>query len=546
MKRDLNILATHCFDLLVIGGGIYGACLAWEASRRGLSVALVEKADFASGTSANSLKIIHGGLRYLQQADFRRMRESIGERRRLMQLAPHLVHPLPVVIPTSGHGLRGREAMSLALAINDLVSCDRNWQMEPQKRIPRGRTISKQECLAWLPGLSPDQLTGGAIFYDAQVYNSERLVLAFLRSAVESGTAVANYVEATGFLQRGDRVVGVTARDQLTNTGLEIQAQTVINTAGPWINALLGQLQPPPSVKISFAKAFNLVTRPLFQNYAVGISSPKVYKDADNWLNKGSRLFFITPWRGYSLIGTSYEVWDQGPETLKVTEAEIQTFLDELNRAYPAANLMREDVRWVHQGLLPSSGVSPRSGDVQLAKHYQILDHRQQGYAGLFSVIGIKYTTARDVAEKAVNQVFPDLRPAGRSAPPLYGGEIEQFEAFLREALQQRPQGLDPATMEGLVYNYGSAYPCVLRYLREPATHPFAVLRAQVRYGAQEEMAQTLGDILFRRTELGSAGLQEPEVLKICAETLGEELGWSPTRIEQELQSIGSRLPAPL
>jgi len=545
VKRDLTTLATHRFDLLVIGGGIYGACLAWEATRRGLSVALVEKADFASGTSANSLRIIHGGLRYLQQADFRRMRESIGERRRLMQLAPHLVHPLPVVIPTSGHGFRGREAMSLALAVNDLVSCDRNWQMDPQKRIPRGRTISKQECLERLPGLSPDPLTGGAIFYDAQVYNSERLVLAFLHSAAESGATLANYVEVTGFLQRGDRIVGACARDRLTDTGFEIQARTVINAAGPWINSLLGQLQPPP-LKIPFAKAFNLVTRPLFRDYAVGISSPKVYQDADNWVNKGSRLFFIAPWRGYSLIGTAYEVCEQGPETFQVTEAEIQAFLADLNRAYPPAGLTRQDVRWLHQGLLPSSGAS-RSGDVQLTKHYQILDHRQHGYCGLFSVIGVKYTTARDVAEKAVNRIFPDRRCAGRSAPPLHGGEIDQFAVFLRQALQQRPQGLDSATMEGLVYNYGSAYPAVLRYLREPAATPFAVLRAQVRYGVQEEMAQTLGDILFRRTELGSAGLPEAEVLQICAETLGEELGWSPTRIDQELQSIGCRsLPAPL
>lgn len=546
MKRDLTTLATRCFDLLVIGGGIYGACLAWEATRRGLSVALVEKSDFASGTSANSLKIIHGGLRYLQQADIRRMRESIGERRRLMQLAPHLVHPLPVVIPTAGHGMRGREAMFLGLAINDLISCDRNWQMDLQKQIPRGRTFSKQECLARLPGLNPAALTGGAMFYDAQVYNSERLVLAFLRSAAESGAILANYVEVTGFLQRGDRVVGATARDRLSNAALDIQAQTVINAAGPWINSLLGQLQPPP-VKIPFAKAFNIVTRPLFRDYAVGISSPKVYEDTDNWVNKGSRLFFIAPWRRYSLIGTAYEVCDQGPETVQVTEAEIQTFIEDLNRAYPPANLTRADVRWVHQGLLPRSGVS-RSGDVQLTKHYQILDHQQHGYSRLFSVIGVKYTTARDVAEKAVNQIFPDRRPASRSTPsPLYGGEIEQFEVFLHQALQQRPQGLDPATMEELVYNYGSAYPAVLAYLREPAATPFAVLRAQVRYGVQEEMAQTLEDIVLRRTELGSAGLPEAEVLQICAETLAQELSWSPTRIEQELQSIGSRpVPAPL
>ena len=213
MERDPSKLQRNKYDLLVIGGGIYGACVTWDAALRGLSVALVEKGDFASATSANSLKIIHGGLRYLQHGDFKRMRESIRERRTLMEIAPHLVHPLPVLIPTFGHGMQGREVLSLALMINDLIGFDRNRLDDPEKHICRGRVISRRECLELLPGIHKKDLTGGAIFHDAQVYNSERLVLSFIRSAEKAGAELANYVEVTGFIQNSSRHSLVNSRD---------------------------------------------------------------------------------------------------------------------------------------------------------------------------------------------------------------------------------------------------------------------------------------------------------------------------------------------
>ena len=209
MQRDLTKLSQNVYDLLIVGGGIYGAGVARDASLRGLSVALVEKADFGCATSANSLKMIHGGLRYLQHGDFKRMRESIYDRRILMQIAPHLVHPLGVVVPTYGHGIKGKEVMTIALAINDIVSCDRNVGIDPHKHIPPGRTISKTECLQLLPGIDAKDLTGGAVFCDAQVYNSERLVLSFLRSAAQKNADLANYVEVIGFLQQGNCITGV-------------------------------------------------------------------------------------------------------------------------------------------------------------------------------------------------------------------------------------------------------------------------------------------------------------------------------------------------
>lgn len=549
MQRNLSLLTEGVYDLLVIGGGMHGACVAWEASSRGLSVALVEKADFCSATSANSLKIIHGGLRYLQHADLKRMRASIGERRNLMRIAPHLVHPLPILLPTRGHGLQGQEVMALAVTLNDLISCDRNWRMDPQKHIPRGRTISRTICREILPALVDSDVTGGVIFYDAQVYNSERLPLAFLRSAANAGASLANYVEVVGFLRQQEQIIGVQVRDQLSGAAFDIRARTVVNTAGPWVRRVLGLLdqQPAPSSPY-LAKAINLVTRPLFHTYAVGLASRKRFRDSDAVVDKGNRLLFTAPWRGRSMIGTDYIAYKGDPNDFGVTEEEIQDFIAEINQAYPAAELTRADVSLVQAGLVPISGVDPKTGSVRLTKHVTIDDHQREGVRGLFSVVGVKYTTARHVAATLLDLIGAQrgqaLPPSHSAVTPLYGGQIEQFDTFLHAALRNPPSGLTPALMRQLVYNHGSAYPEVLRYLERvdgscgelPAE--LALLKAETLHGVRQEMAQKLADIVFRRTELGTAGYPGDQALHFCAEVMGAELGWSPVRIQQELHEV--------
>lgn len=554
MKRDLAQLSTNVYDLCIIGGGIYGACVAWDAALRGLSVALVEKADFGSATSANSLKIIHGGLRYLQHADFKRMRESICEQRTLMRIAPHLVHPLPVLIPTYGHGIHGKEVFSLALMINDLIGLDRNRLEDPQKHIPPGRTISRREVMLQVPEIRQQNLTGGVVFYDAQVHNSERLVLSFLRSAEKAGADLANYAEVTRFLKDRDNITGVETKDVLTGDHFNIRAKTVVNTSGPWVDRVLSLLNgcKPPSTAL-FAKAINLITRPLFQTYAVGISGKNKYHDEDTLINKGTRFLFITPWRGHSLIGTAYKAYDGEPDDLKVNREEIQDFVDEINHVYPAADLKVEDVSFFHGGLVSSSGICLKTGDVQRAKHYQIHDHRNDRVKGLISVVGVKYTTARYVAEKVVDRVFESWgqKPlkSVSSQTPLHGGQIEQFQAFLDAEIRKRPYGLREEMIQHLIYNYGSAYPEVLRYsdkdVEEGQTvkEDLAILKAEILHGIHEEMAHKLSDVVFRRTGLGTAGHPGDEPLSFCASIMGMELGWSPSRTQQELQEVNEIFP---
>ncbi|MDJ0795267.1 MAG: glycerol-3-phosphate dehydrogenase/oxidase [Calothrix sp. MO_167.B12] len=544
MKRNLTELTSHIYDLLIVGGGIYGACIAWEASLRGLSVALVEKADFGAATSANSLKIIHGGLRYLQNADFKRMRESIRERTTLMRIAPHLIHPLPVLIPTYGHGMKGKEALRLAMGINDIISCDRNQIKDPQKHIPNGWVISQQECQQLLPGIPYQGLTGGAIFHDAQVYNSERLTISFLHSAVKKGANIANYVQATGFLQIGNRISGITAQDSLSGNQFEIRARMVVNTSGPWINRVLDLVEESRErSQVALARAMNLVIRrPLSPDYAVGISN----RNSNSATNKGNRLLFMAPWRGHTLIGTDYTIWDGKLDEFQISESEIQGFLTEINQAYPSAKLTRDDVSFVHGGLLPRIGVDPKNGEPILAKHYQICEHRSA--AGLISVVGVKYTTARDVAQKVVDRVFQSWgqKPPQSlsSVTPIHGGEIDNFAEFLQNAIAKKPHELSEGNIHSLVYNHGSAYPQVLKYLNnqfesdKAPVDKYSMLKAEVLHALREEMAQKLSDVIFRRTELSSVGYPGDEVLQVCVKTIATELGWSYTKIQQELQEV--------
>ncbi len=547
MKRDLTQLSSKTYDVLIVGGGIYGATAAWDATLRGLSVALVEKGDFGSATSSNSLKIVHGGLRYLQNADFKRMRESIRERRIMMQIAPHLVHPLPCVMPTYGYSIKSKEAMWIAMLLNDLISFDRNRLSDPQKHLPRGKIISKQECQQIIPGVEEKKLTGGAIWYDAQMYNSERLTLSFVLSAAEAGADVANYVKVTGFLMDDYRVMGVKAKDVLTGNGLEIRAKIVLNTGGPWAEQVLESLNSRRNHRVLWSSAMNLVTRQLIPKYALGLPGKPRLKAGKGITKKSSQLYFIAPWRNYSLIGTVHAPYYGSPDEYGVTEEQIQTFIDEINAAYPAANLKREDVYFFYGGLLPMAKVNKHTGEVKLLKHYRINDHKKQdGIEGLVSVIGVKYTTARDVSEKAINLVFKKLGkepPQSMSAmTPVYGGDIEYFEEFLTQEIRRRANEFSPEIVQHLVYNYGSKYSEILKYLKndrkwgDRVSDRYPVIKAEILYGIKEEMAQKLTDVLLRRTELGSAGNPGNECLKVCATIMAKELGWDAIRIQRELE----------
>ncbi len=551
MRRDLNALTDKEFDVLVVGGGIHGAAIAYDAASRGLRVALIEKNDFGSATSSNSLKTVHGGLRYLQHADFRRMRESIRERRILLRIAPHLVYPLQFVIPTHGHLIKGPEVLRIALMLNDLIGWDRNRGLPPHRRLPRGRILSADDFRRLVPVVEGDNISGGASWYDAQMYSSERLLLAFVQSAVEEGAVVANYLQAVGYPRRNGRVLGVEARDQLSGDSLEIRSRLVINACGPWYNDLLHKLgvrnDPKP---VQWSVAINLVTRKqLTRDYAIGFYSRRRYSDEDAWLPKGSRLLIIAPWREANLIGTAHLPYLRQPDAFTVDPAALDNFLQEVKEAIPKADLTARDVCFYNAGLLPMSSYNPKTGDVTLTKHHEVVDHQKRhGIAGVLSLIGVKYTTARGVAEQVIDLAVRKLGTKARKCQtahfPLFGGEMGDFEEFLRTERPRLQQFVGEESAMAILHSYGTRSRDLLRYIEsspvwaQRLASDLPVVKAQVLHAVREEMALKLADVVFRRTDLGVFGLPSLDVLRATAEIMANELGWDQARVRQEIEEV--------
>ena len=369
MKRNLERLANQTFDVLVIGGGIHGAITAWDATLRGVSVALIERGDFGSGTSQNSLKIIHGGLRYLQDGNLSRIRMMARERTTWMKIAPHLIHPLTCLIPTTQKMSRSRLATGLALMANDLLSFDRNYLFDPEKNILDGMIVSQRELSRILPGYDVSTSTGGAVWYDAQIYNSERLLLEFILSAVDGGAEVANYVEAISLLQQDNRIIGVRAKDFQTGQIFDIQSKLVINCAGAWMDCLLGKAALRSDYATSIA--MNVIVDQVWSGVAAGLTSQPVHGNPP-------QVLFIVPWRNKSMIGTSHIPWRDAPHTFKLSEAMVQEFLNQINSAHPALKLSLEDVRRVTWGFLPVNRADANKHPVRLTRDGVVIDHQKR------------------------------------------------------------------------------------------------------------------------------------------------------------------------
>ena len=549
MKRNLTKLAQHQHDVIIVGGGIYGAWAAWDASLRGFSVALLERADFGGATSANSMKVIHGGLRYLQHLDLKRMRESIRERSTLLRVAPHLVHLLPCLMPTYGHGLKGREVMTIALRLNDLISMDRNKDVHPDKRIPGGRILSRAELLNALPGVPEKRLTGGAQWHDCQLQNSERLTLALLTGAAEKGAQLANYAEVTNFITDDHRVIGAKIKDCEDGAEHSVFGKVVLNTTGPWMNRTFAMLNGfQPMTQTPLAKGINLiVNRQLFQQVGVGVPSTYTFKDRDAVFNKGSRLLFVTPWRQYSILGTTYFPYSGDPSDQTVSEADIQSLLDEFNQAYPAMQVQREEICAYHLGVLPAiEDGNELSGNVNAEKQYKLIDHHKTArLEGLVSVLGVKYTTARDVASRAIDLVAKKLKrhdtQSSTAIRPIPGGDMHDVGGYIEQEIGKRPWGLAETTVRHLIGQYGTRYTDILHHLSEDEKwgqridEQEDVLAAEVLHGVRHEMARSLSDAVRRRTELGSAMCPSDAGLYKCAGILASELGWDKQKIEEEI-----------
>jgi glycerol-3-phosphate dehydrogenase len=554
LKREIKSLAEKEYDLVIVGAGIFGACAAWDAALRGLRVAIIDKGDFCCATSANHFKMVHGGIRYLQHADFYRIRETSRERTALLRIAPHLVQPLPIVIPTYGWGMQGKQILRLGLMAYDLITFDRNRKLnDPDRRIPRARTVSREECLKLFPGLKPKGLTGAAIFHDGQMYNPTRLVLSFIKSAVDAGADAANYSEATGFLQNGNRVFGLKVLDGLTGSEFELRGKVVLNAAGPWAEHLLranNNLRLNPELTYSRDACF-VVRHHLNGRHALAVQGKT--RDPDTIVSRKNRHLFLVPWRDFILVGVWHVVHRGSPNNFTLTRAELQTFIDEINEAYPPLALTLENVSMCNYGLVLFGDNKPGATELSYGKRSKLLDHaRKHQIDGLITMIGVRATTARGVAEKAVNLVFEKLGrnspPCTTSTTPIFGGRVECFEDFVRLVSELHSPELKPKIMRHLAHNYGSELGKVLNYTREDPSLKLTldntnVLGAEVVHAVREEMAQKLTDVVFRRTDLATGGDPGEPALQTAASLMAKEMGWTKSRIEQELAEVKSVFP---
>jgi glycerol-3-phosphate dehydrogenase len=466
VKRSLDALAEGEHDLLIIGGGIHGAAAAWDAAQRGLRVALVEAGDFGSGASWNSLKTIHGGLRHLQRLDLAGLRESARERRALLRVAPDLVRPLQFVVPAHGHGARGRQALAAGLVLCDILTWDRNRGVDPARRIPRGRTLSRAGLEALVPEIGLEGVSGAALWTDAQVESTERLLLAFLHAASGAGARLANHVAAVMLLREGGAVRGALLRDAATGRELRARARAVLLAAGAALPALLDAASIP-SPRVPLLRALNLV---LGRRPAARVAVGSRHR---------GRYLFLAPWGACTLVGTEYAPADAEP-------IRVERFLAEAQEAFPWAGLRHEDVVLAHRGLVP--------GDARgLWTRGRVVDHGEHGAAGLFSIVAVKYTTARALAERAIDRIQERL---GHAVTPCRTAETPL-----------------PAATTG-------------------------PLDDRARHAVREEMALHLSDAVLRRLDLGTSGPPgEAEVAHVVA-TMSSELGWDEERTRAERASL--------
>lgn len=553
LRRDLARIERERFDVAVVGAGIYGAWAALDAAQRGLKVVLVDQGDFGGATSANSQRIVHGGIRYLQHGDLRRMRESIRERSVLLRVAPHLVRPMGCLVATEGHGLRSRMVLGLAGLVNDAVAWDRNRGVAVSRRLPRTRIVPRRDVLARFPLLFSQRIDGGVLFHDAQVADSERLCLCIIRSASLAGAEVANYVRVTGFPGRRGGVAVLEAEDRATGGSFSIESRVVLNCTGPWAAETLaswGDASGREACRERYPvfKALVLVTRPIVEHVAVALPGEGGYRDEAELIVKGYRNYFVTPWSNASLVGTFYSRFEGHPDHLRVVPGEIGSCLQRFNGACAGLELSEEDVKGVFVGLLPAERGSSPSEPVY-AKHYRIVDHDEEGgAAGCITVVGVKWTTARDVARRAIDlaarKIGVAVRPCRTHEVPLYGGDLGDPERFVASESPSRPRGIAADSFAHLLGTYGAAYREVLggsgsdpdRLRRLSAARPEIV--AEVRHAVRAEMALALTDLVLRRTGVARSGWPGFACLEQCADLMAEERGWSAEEKQRQVEQV--------
>jgi glycerol-3-phosphate dehydrogenase len=512
------------YDLIVIGAGCNGAGIARDAAARGLRVALVEKEDIGSGTSSWSGRLIHGGLRYLEQGDIALVRESLRERELLFRLAPHIVKPVPLMMPLYKHNARPAWMIRIAMLAYDILSFDKSTVTH--------KILSRSETLKRFPGMSQDGLRGAAIFMDGQVVWSERLCTEITLAAHADGAHIYTYSKVDGFIEENGRIAGINFTDELDGSKHALRASIVVNAAGPWVDYVLEDGGADEKRHIGGAKGSHLVVDPF-----PGAPEDVVYYES----RADGRLVLVIPWGDRYMIGTTDKKFEDDPDTAKADQSEMDYLLGEVNALIPAANLKPEHVLYTYSGVRPLPYV-PAKSEWKVPRSHVIFDHGPE-HKGLLSIIGGKLTTYRSLAEETVDEIFKQLgkkAPACQTRKVLFpGARLADASAFATQL--KASFALDPKIIDRLVETYGPRAADILE-LGHNDPSLFGVfdpdsgaIGAELVFTFENEFCRTLTDALIRRIMVGLNGTCGREVLDDAADILARRLGWSDDRKRAEI-----------
>ena len=521
------------YDVVIVGGGMAGAGVARELALRGVSVALVEKGDFASATTSQSSKLIHGGLRYLELFDFGLVRESLRERETLRRLAPHLVRPLPFLVPIYRDSSRSLIKVRIGLKLYD-------W-LAPGRDRERYRVLPAVDVLSLEPALRASDLRGAGYYFDDLLVYPERLCLENVLSACRLGARAFNYAQVAEIVRDAKgRITGVRARDLLTGRVATLGARVVVNATGPWVDQLR-----------ELARVKERGPRILRRTKGIHCLLPKLTERAIYHSTGDDRMIFVIPWREFSLIGATDSEFEGDMDRLHATAEEVNYLLDEVYKVLPDPRVSAKEVLYTYAGVRPLSyEKGKRASDVSRA-HKVVTEERGR----FLSITGTKLTCFRSLAAELGDQV---MRTLGRSGPgrsdrvALDGTDDEvarvEAHAWLDVSGEAAATGLRPETLETLVTTYGRGWSRVIDLAGKVAggtealcpSNPDVV--AQLHRAVQDEMAVSLQDVLLRRTGIGTSRCQGQD----CAESIGQRmaqlLGWTPRRLDAELDAYRAHL----
>ena len=535
LKRHIEEEISKKFDLIIVGGGITGAAVAYIAAARGLSVALFEKKDYGGATSAATSKLIHGGLRYLANMEIKLVRESLRERRILGNIAPNFVYPLPFVFPNYKKWKGNIWKMLFGMYLYDMLSYDKKDTWDKSKRLPNHKLISHRKTIRLEPNLKRDSLRNSFYFFDYQSIFPERLTLAFIKSAAEYGAKVSNYAPVEAFLYSDkNRISGVQVRDLFSGETKNIYADLIINCGGTWADKILNLAagRDFSAYKVKRSEGIHIITGKIAGNHVVSLQR-----------EDGGHLM-IMPWRDHSLIGTTDKEYNGDPDTYSVSKESLEEVIQAVNRNY-GKSISLSDIKHAYGGLRPLVDDQTK-GSYQTSRKYEVYDNAADGIEGMITIEGGKYTTSRSLAAEVLKMIARKLNKtlSDPVSDNLYlsGCEIRDMKQFM---IKQHLNYTDFSrqTIEYVSRNYGTDSKIVFQLARDNPEYAEVIshdgeIVAEIVYAIKYESARTLRDIMLRRTGTGTLGNPGSDVIDRIVAIAAEMLNWDTKRKQEEIASM--------